>query len=340
MTLDFVDVIRKVMEEEGAAGRFSGAIMICQDGEPVLAGAYGLADREHGIPNSLSTRFRNGSMTKMFTGVSVGRLIHAGLVDPAMPLGTYLPGYPGRQVATTVTIHHLLTHTGGTGDIFVPAYLERREQVRTIDDYIALLGEREPRFEPGTRFEYSNFGFILLGAVIEQVSGQSYYDYLDDHIFTPTGMTRTGTLPEESNVPGLAVGYTTDDDGNDHPNTDTLPYRGSPAGGTYTTVEDLTRFADALTGHRLLDARHTDLVTMAKGTVGFVGRIAAYGFFQNPSCGGHPTFGHDGGGPGMSGDLGIWPHSRRVLAILSNQDAPMAQQVSSFVCSHLPHQPS
>jgi CubicO group peptidase (beta-lactamase class C family) len=303
----------------------------------VFSCAYGQADRENGIPNTLSTRFNNGSMTKMFTGVSIGRLIQDGRVDPAMPVGTYLPDYPNGDVATKVTIHHLLTHTGGTGDIFVPAYNERREQVRTVDDHIAVLGGRGPRFEPGTRFEYSNFGFVVLGAVIERVSGQNYHDYVDEHIFTPTGMTRTGALPVEANVPGLAVGYTTDDDGNDHPNTDTLPYCGSPAGCGYTTVEDLTRFAAALTGHQLLDARHTDLVTMAKGTVGWDGRFAAYGFFQNPTCGGLPTFGHMGGGQGMSGDLGIWPHSRRVLAILTNQDWPIAADISAFICCHLPH---
>jgi D-alanyl-D-alanine carboxypeptidase len=155
--------------------------------------------------------------------VAVGQLIQTGQVDPAAPVDTYLSDYPNRDVATKVSIHHLLTHTGGTGEIFVPEYLARREQVRSIADYLALFAQRELGFKPGARFEYSNYGFILLGAVIEKVSGQSYYDYVDEHVFAPAGMTRTGALPEESEVADLAGGYTTEG-GHDRRNTDTLPF--------------------------------------------------------------------------------------------------------------------
>jgi CubicO group peptidase (beta-lactamase class C family) len=338
MTSDWFDIVRVVAEEESAAGRFSGAVLIGRGRERLFAGAYGLADRESGIPNTLSTRFHNGSMNKMFTGVAVGQLIQAGRVDPAAPVGTYLDAYPNRDVATKVSVHHLLTHTGGTGDIFVPEYLERREEVRTIADYLVLLGGREPRFEPGSRFEYSNFGFILLGAVIEAVSGQNYYDYVDEHVFAPAGMTRSGALPEESAVPDLAVGYTRHDteDGHERRNTDTLPYRGTSAGGGYTTVEDLHRFATALTDHQLLDARHTALVTTAQGNVGWDGRCAGYGFFENPVWGGtQRTFGHNGGAPGMSGDLGVFPDSGYIVAVLANMDG-IAIEISNFICCRLP----
>lgn len=347
VTLDLAPTVRAIAEEESAAGRFAGAILGCRGQEQIFAGAYGLADRERGIPNTLSTRFRHGSMSKMFTGVAVGQLIQAGQVDPRAPVGTYLTDYPNRYVATKVSIHHLLIHTGGTGDIFVPEYLERREQVRTVADYVALFGRREPRFEPGHRYEYSNYGFTLLGAVIEQVTGRSYYDYVDEHVFAPAGMTRTGALPEEAAVPDLA-GYTTYThdggytlgEGREHRNTDTLPYRGSPAGGGYSTVEDLGRFATALLGHQLLDADHTALVTTAQGTSGWEGRYAAYGFFQNMVAGRIPTFGHGGGSPGMSGDLGIWPESGHIVAVLANMDPPIANQVSMFICSQLPVAPA
>jgi CubicO group peptidase (beta-lactamase class C family) len=347
MISDLAPFVRSIAEEESAAGRFAGAILVARGQERIFAGAYGMADRERGIPNTLSTRFRNGSITKMFTGVAIGQLIQAGQVDPAAPVGTYLTDYPNRDVATKVSIHHLLTHTGGTGDTFVPEYHERREQVRTIADYLALFGEREPRFEPGTRYGYSNYGFILLGAVIEAVSGQTYYDYLDEHVFAQAGMTRTGALPEESAVPDLAVGYTTythdqthtNEVSEEHRNTDTLPYRGSPAGGSYTTVEDLHRFATALLDHRLLDAHHTALVTTAQGTVGWEGRFAAYGFFHNPLCGRIPTFGHKGAAPGMSGDLSIWPDSGHIVAVLANMDW-VGTEVSGFICCYLPVAPT
>jgi len=342
MTSDWQLEFRAVAEEEAAAGRFAGAVLVARGQERILEGAYGLADRERGIANRLSTRFRHGSMSKMFTGVAVGQLIQAGKVDPAAPVGTYLSDYPNRDVAARVSIHHLLTHVGGTGDIFVPEYLSRREQVRTIADYLALLGQRELRFEPGTRFEYSNYGFILLGAVIETVSGQSYYDYVDGHVFAPAGMSRTGSLPEESAVADLAVGYTRyeSEDGQERPNTETLPYRGSPAGGGYSTVEDLWRFAAALIGHQLLDAHHTQLVTTAQGNVGWEGRCAGYGFFCNPVCGTSArTFGHKGGAPGMSGDLGIFPESGYVVAALSNLDPPTADGASNYICCRLPVAP-
>jgi CubicO group peptidase (beta-lactamase class C family) len=337
MRSDWLSTLRAVAEEESAAGRFAGAVLVCRGQERLFAHAYGLADRERGIPNRLSTRFRHGSMSKMFTGVAVGQLIQAGRVDPAAPVGTYLRDYPNRDVATKVSIHQLLTHTGGTGDIFVPEYRQRREQVRSIADYLALFGRREPRFEPGTHFEYSNYGFILLGAVIEKVSGQTYYDYVDDHVFTLAGMTRTGALPEQSAVADLAVGYTSED-GRDRRNTHTLPYRGTPAGGGYTTTEDLWRFATALTDHQLLDAHHTTLLTTEQGNAGWTGRWSGYGFFTT-TIWGIRSFGHKGGAPGMSGDLAIYPDSGYIVAVLANLDPPVADEVSTFICCQLPITP-
>jgi D-alanyl-D-alanine carboxypeptidase len=330
---DWVPAFRAIAEAESAEERFAGAVLVCRGGERILAEAYGLADRGRGIPNEVSTRFRNASLTKMFTGVAVGQLVQAGLMDLAAPVGSYLTDYPSREVATKVTIHHLLTHTGGTGDIFEPEYQERREQIRTVADFLQLFGRRDPLFEPGAWFDYSNYGFILLGAVIEQVSGKSYYDYLDDHVFAPAGMARSGALPYDA-VPDLAVGYTADS-GQIAPNTDTLPYRGSPAGGTYTTVEDLSRFAAALIGHRLLDARHTALVTTAKLNAGWGGRCVAYGFLDRTVYG-IRTLGCVGGSPGVSAELTIYPDSGHVVAVLANLDPPIASLVSEFICHRLP----
>lgn len=339
MISDLLPRLEERAQEETAAGRFSGAVLVARGEERIFAGAYGLADRARGIPNTLDTRFRNGSLTKMFTGVAMGQLIQSGAVEPAAPLAAYLPRYPNDEVATKVNIHHLLTHVGGTGDIFVPEYLARREEVRTVADYVALLGARPPRFAPGTRYEYSNYGFIVLGAVIEAVSGESYHDYLDTHVFAPAGMTRTGTLPGE--VPDLAVGYTRYDTereeyvGEEHPNTDTLPYRAMPAGCAYTTVADLFRFARAITEHRLLDERHTTLVTTGRGTFGWDARRVCYGFFEEV-MGGIRTFSHIGGAPGMSADFVVWPDTGLFITVLANVDPPVAPEVSRFVLSLLP----
>jgi CubicO group peptidase (beta-lactamase class C family) len=234
-----------------------------------------------------------------------------------------------------VTIHHLLTHTGGTGDIFGPQFTANRLDLRTHDDYVALYGERPPAFEAGSRYAYSNYGMVLAGVVVERVSGQSYYDYVAEHIYRPAGMTRTGSEPESAAVPGRSVGYMRAAGGGGWtPNTDTLPYRGMAAGGGYSTVGDLLKFANALTGHVLLDAGHTAMLLTGKVEIGG-GRMYAYGF-EDQRQDGAGAVGHSGGAPGMSGDLRIYPESGYVVAVLANIDPPAAPQVSAFLDPRLP----
>src|SRR5437588_7995378 len=123
-------------------------------------------------------------------------------------------------------------HTGGTGDIFGPEFDRRRKELRALQDYVNLYGGRGLEFEPGTRRAYSNYGFLLLGVLIERVTGESYYDYVREHVYKPAGMTSTGAQPEGEAVPRLSVGYTKFGGGNEwRPNADTLPYRGTSAGG-------------------------------------------------------------------------------------------------------------
>ena len=137
-----------------------------------------------------------------------------------------------------MTIRQLLTHTGGTGDFFGPEFDERRLSLKTHDDYVRLFGERAPTHPPGTEPRYSNYGFLLLGKIIEQVSGKSYYDYIDAHVFSPAGMRDSGSSPEEVAVPGRAVAYMRQD-GAWTDAADTLPYRGTAAGGGYSTSGEL-----------------------------------------------------------------------------------------------------
>ena len=322
--------------EASSAHRFSGAVLVAKDGEVLLSEAYGLADREREIANTLQTRFRIGSMNKMFTAVAILQLVEASEIDLTEPLGTYLTDYPNREIAQKVTIHHLLTHTGGTGDIFGPEFDAHREELRTLDDYVGLYGERDPEFEPGTQWSYSNYGFILLGAVIEAVSGQSYYDFVDAHIYEPTGMTRTGSLPEDQSVPDRAIGYMDPSGGIDwQPNTDTLPYRGTSAGGGYSTVGDFARFADALLNYELLSPHSTELLITGKEEIG-PGVGYAYGFEDHREVEGNGWVGHGGGAPGMNGDLRIYPASGYTVVVLANLDPPVAQRVADYVDARLP----
>jgi CubicO group peptidase (beta-lactamase class C family) len=285
----------------------------------------------------LQTRFRIGSMNKMFTAVAVLQLAQAGKIDLDDSLRKYVPDYPNRKLASEVTISDLLTHTGGTGDIFEPAYFARRLQTRTLDDYVTLFGKRGLLFKPGSRFEYSNYGFILLGVVIEKVSGQSYYSYVREHIYDPAGMTSTGSEPEDRVVPDRSIGYTVEK-GQLRPNTDTLPYRGTSAGGGYSTVEDLARFANALQDGKLLDASHVQLLTTGKIDMPGVPdnpRRYAYGFVDE-KIGGTRCFGHDGGAPGMNGALEICPGPAYIIAVLANMDPPAADQITDFITHRLP----
>jgi CubicO group peptidase (beta-lactamase class C family) len=335
---EIVKALRAKLEQETASDRFAGAVLLgrIENGKPSVAfsGAYGLADRERAVANKLDTRFRMGSMNKMFTAVSILQLVQAGKIKLTDPLGKYVPNYPNRDVANKVTIHQLLTHTGGTGDFFGPEFAAHRLELKTLDDYINLLGARGPAFEPGSRFEYSNFGMLLLGVVIERVTGHSYYDYVADNIYKPAGMTRTGSEPESEIVPDRSVGYTTAGGTPLRPNTGTLPYRGIPAGGGYSTVGDLFKFASALMGNKLLNAESTALLITGKVS-GFGGRMYAYGF-EDGRKDGSGAVGHGGGAPGMNGELRIYPASGYVVAVLSNLDPPAATQVWAFVDSRLP----
>ncbi len=326
--------LKQHLETDTAADRFSGAALVAKNGKIIFSGAYGLADREKKTPNQLNTQFRIGSMNKMFTAVSILQLVQAGKIQLNDPFGKYLTDYANKDASSKVTIHQLLTHTGGTGDIFGPDFDARRLELRTLQDYVKLYEKRPLLFEPGSRWEYSNFGFILLGAVIEKVSGQSYYDYVREHVFKPAGMDSTASLAEDQTVPRRSVGYMKPGPGPWKPNTDTLPYRGTSAGGGYSTVEDLYAFATALEAHKLLDAEHTKLLVTGKVDTPGGGKYA-YGFDEHDESG-MMCYGHGGGAPGMNGDLKICPPAGYVIAVLANLDPPAAQRVSDYIASRLP----
>jgi CubicO group peptidase (beta-lactamase class C family) len=273
-------------------------------------------------------------MNKMFTAVAILQLVQAGKLGLDDPLGKYLTDYPNRDIARKVVIKQLLMHTGGTGDIFGPEFEAHRLELRRLQDYVKLYGRRGPKFEPGSSWEYSNYGFVLLGLVIEKASGESYYDYVQKHIYEPAGMTSTGSEPEDLVLAKRSVGYTKmGGNGRWRPNTDTLPYRGTSAGGGYSTVEDLLRFANALQKHKLLNVNYTEMVT--RGKIDTPNGRYGYGF-GDQNINGTRCFGHAGGAPGMNGDLEICPGPDYVIVVLSNMDPPAASRVSDFIAKRLP----
>ena len=331
---ELVTSLRKRVHDLVAADLFSGAVLVAKDGKTVFAQAYGLADREKKTPNTLKTRFRLGSMNKMFTAVATLQLVQNGKLDLKAPFGNYLTDYSNKDVASKVTIEQMLTHTGGTGDIFGPEFDKNRLELRTLQDYVKLYGNRGPEFQPGSQWKYSNYGFLLLGVIVEKVSGQSYYDYVRDHIFKPAGMLATASEPEDQVVADRSVGYMRSGGTIWQTNTDTLPYRGTSAGGGYSTVEDLLKFAMALQTNKLLKPQYTEMLTTGKVETTFGGKYA-YGF-QEATVNGTRCFGHGGGAPGMNGELKICPGPGYVVAVLANLDPPAATRVADFITNRLP----
>jgi D-alanyl-D-alanine carboxypeptidase len=303
---------------------------VARHGKVLFQDAWGRADRKAGVANTPATRFRIGSMNKMFTAVATLQLVEAGKLRLDDPIGKHLPGYPNQEVAAKVTVRHLLTHTGGTGDIFGPEFEEHRLQLREHRDYLKLYGSRGLTREPGARFEYSNYGFVLLGALIERVSGASYDEYVGERVFRRAGMRSTGALPESVDVPDRAVGYLRASPGGAWmPNTDTLPWRGTAAGGGYSTVGDLWRFARALGSGRLLSE-----ATLAEATRA---HQPQYGYgFDVQGQGRLRSYGHGGGAPGMNGELRVFPELGYVVVGLSNLDPPAASELVEFFTLRMP----
>jgi CubicO group peptidase (beta-lactamase class C family) len=188
------------------ADEFSGAVLVANDGDPIVQEAYGLADRETVQPNDIDTRFNLGSVSKMFTGVAIAQLVEQGKLAFGDTIGEYLTGFPD-DVADTVTIDQLLTHTSGMGDFLRGGNPEQAKAAETATDLLPLITNEPLLFEPGTQGSYSNSGYAVLGAIIEAVSGESYYDYVRDRIFEPAEMTRTDWFPPGENTDNTAKGY-------------------------------------------------------------------------------------------------------------------------------------
>jgi D-alanyl-D-alanine carboxypeptidase len=239
------------------AGAFSGVAVLAKNGAPVFQHAYGMADRERGVANNLVTAFNLGSINKVFTQIAILQLRDARKLDLDSTLAAYWPDYPNKEVASKITIRQLMRHTSGIGgNIFDAPAGGKRNDIRTLRDYLPLFVNEPPQFEPGTRNAYSNAGYVVLGLLIERLSGEDYFTYVREHIFEPAGMTRTGSFFADSLPLNTAIGYTRGDENAPpdtplHPNKQELPGRGSSAGGGYSTAQDLLKFLQALREHRI-----------------------------------------------------------------------------------------
>ena len=318
------------IDKAASNGKFSGVWLWARNGKVITSGAKGKADREKGIDNTLNTKFRIGSMNKMFTAVATLQLVERGTLSLDDSVGKILPDYPNTNVASRVKVRHLLSHTGGTGDIFGPEFEAHRLELKTLQDYVKVYGARDLQFEPGSKWEYSNYGFLLLGVMIEKVSGKSYYDFVAENIYKVAGMTNSGSEPESVEVANRSKGYMRDQF-EMVSNEPTLPWRGTSAGGGYTTAVDLMTFADALMSNKLLKAETLAEATRPRFEAG------DYGFgFQVGRPSEVRTYGHGGGAPGMNGILRMYPESGQSVIVLCNLDPASASRMGDWLHVQMP----
>lgn len=301
--------------------KFIGTVLVARGGKPILRKGYGFANREWNIPNGPDTKFRLGSVTKQFTATAILQLVEAGKLKLDDPISKYYTASPAAW--SKVTIHHLLTHTSG-----IPSYTElpgffQKESMfdRTPAEIVKLTQDKPLEFEPGEKFKYDNSGYILLGYVIEKITGQKYADYLREHIFDPLGMRDTGYDTAREIIPHRASGYTYT--GMIWVNAPylamSLPYA---AGSLYSTVDDLLIWDQALYSRKPLTAASLDkMFTPNKENYG-------YGWFiDNKSK--HKKMGHAGGINGFNTMIARYPDDKLTVIVLANMNTREVEPIAN-----------
>jgi CubicO group peptidase (beta-lactamase class C family) len=282
----------------------------------MLRAGYGLADREERVPITPETRFNLGSIDKLITRTAVWQLVAAGKLHLDVPIGTYLPDYPNRDVRDRVTTRQLYQMSSGVGDFFNEEFQRRHAEIKTVDDYLSLFAADPLRFEPGTGRFYSNGGYIILGKLIERITGQSYYDYVLANITGPLAMQDTRHYFLDERVPNRAVGYT-QMRGPLAPNTTSLAGRGSPAGGGYSTADDFLKLDAALRQGTLIPGAFADSIL----TDGF-------------RSGGSEPLNYGGGGPGTNTQYASFPDGVTII-VFANADPSAATVVAQEIARQL-----
>jgi len=328
--------IKNYLQKLADADVFSGTVLIAKNGEPFYEGAFGFADKNFNVPNKIDTKFNLGSMNKMFTAVAIAQLVEGGALSYDDSLSKFLPDFPNKADAKKIQIKHLLTHTSGLGSYFNKKFTDSsRALFRTVDDMMFLVKDEEKlAFEPGTKWQYSNTGFLVLGKVIEKVTGESYYDYVWQHIYQPVNMNHTDSYELDLVNPNLAVGYDKEFTSNGIVYKNNLfehVIRGSPAGGGYSTVEDLLKFDKALRTNKIIDATQTALLLTPKPELNSPNY--GYGFEFDPE---HNMVGHGGGFSGISVNLGMNIKNGYTVIVLSNY-SHVAQFVAMRIVDLLPY---
>jgi len=327
-----IQEVKDMMQRLTKADVFSGTLLIAKGDKVLMTFVGGEASKRFHVPNNMDTKFNLGSMNKMFTATSIMQLVEKGLLALDDPISKYVDeSWLPEEITSKITIHHLLTHTSGLGSYFNETYMKgSRELFRYVEDFKPLVKGEKPAFEPGERFRYSNTGMLLLGVVIESVTGQSYFDYVRKNIYEPAGMKDTDSFEMDYPVENLAIGYSP------APNR---PYgwknnlyehviKGGPAGGGFSTVGDLHRFGLALLSGKLVSKE-----SMEKMWTDHAGENYGYGFRISEGSFGRAV-GHSGGFSGINGNLSLFLDKGYIAAVLSNYSrgaSPVARKIEDLI---------
>lgn len=312
--------LASALDELSARDEFSGAVLVAREGRPIFERAYGLASKEYGVANTIETRFNLGSINKVFTAVAIAQLAEQGKLGIDDPIGKYLPSYPNADARVKVTVRECLLHSSGIGDFFGKRFEEMpKDRFRTLSDYLPTFAEQPLAFAPGTSRRYSNGGYIVLGLIVEKASGLDYFDYVRKNIFALAGMNDTDWYQSDVPTPRVAMGYMRavqlegDPPGLRRANFFTRPAIGSSAGGGYSTLEDLLKFALAVASGKL--------------------RLPEFGP-QAPARGPlpfHTDVGAAGGAPGINAVLESELPGGYTIVVLSNYDPPTAERAAEKI---------
>lgn len=326
--------------EERAAHHFRGVVLVGMDGKIVFEKAYGHADEEWDVSNTPKTKFRIASLTKQFTAACILILQERGLLHVQDVASKYLPEMPAAWKA--VTIHQLLTHTAG-----IPNADHSGQQSAKMGDrigaapeeMIASVASKPLDFDPGTKWNYSNNGYILLGMLIEKLSAKSYADFLKSNIFDPLGMTDSGYDRASEILKARASGY---DISNGHlTNADfidmSLPFS---AGGIYSTVEDLFRWNEALAHPgKLLSADSLKQMFTEYPEATHEGQHYGYGVVISRQKFGRLLYYHGGGVNGFSSVIQRYPEERLCIVVLSNLETYKPWELGDHIAADIFHLP-
>jgi len=301
---------------------FMGTVLVVKNGHTLIDQGYGSADLEWSIPNSPATRFRLGSITKQFTAASILLLQERGKLSIDDPVSKYMPDAPAAW--SKITIYNVLTHTSGIPSFTgFPDYRTTEWKDTNPTELVARFRDKPLDFEPGTKFIYSNSGYVLLGYLIEKVSGQTYADFLQQNIFTPLGMKDTGIDSNAAILPQRAQGYRRSPHGIEHDGyiSMTIPFS---AGALYSTTGDLLKWEQGLFGGKVLKPE-----SLAKMTTPFKSDYGCGLFIRTVD--GHKIITHGGGIEGFSTSLNYYPDDKLTVIVLGNLNGDAPDRIARYI---------